>query len=110
MSSRHAFWIAVAALLIAVIYWAMLPAKSGSKLPHSTGTVADGDTAIQITVAAWEPIYGADKIASEKPYRVHETADAWIVEGSLPKETVGGVAVAEIAKADGRVVRVSHGR
>jgi hypothetical protein len=35
----------------------------------------------------------------------------WIVEGTLPKQyTRGGVAVAEIAKDDGRVLRVNHGK
>ena len=35
----------------------------------------------------------------------------WHVSGSLPKGSVkGGVAVAEISKSDGRIIRVSHGK
>lgn len=34
----------------------------------------------------------------------------WYVEGSLPKGLVGGVAIAEIAKDDGRILRISHGQ
>lgn len=73
------------------------------------GYVPTRDVAIKIAVAAWEPIYGAEKIADEKPYRATLKDGAWIVEGSL-KTTKGGVAIAEISKADGRIIRISHGK
>ena len=68
-------------------------------------------TAIKIAVAIWEPIYGEDQIAREKPYRARlDTNGVWVVEGSLPQGRLGGIAVAEIAKNDGRILRVSHGK
>jgi hypothetical protein len=78
------------------------------------GFVPDEKTAIKIAVAVWEPIFGEDQVAREKPYRVHLlTNDVWRVEGSLPKPqsgslTLGGVMTAEISKADGKVLRVYH--
>lgn len=75
------------------------------------GYVPDAKTAIKIAVAVWEPIYGAKNIAEEKPYRSQlGTNGIWTVEGSLPKGSAGGVAIAEIAKDDGRILRVSHGK
>ncbi len=74
------------------------------------GYVPDAKTAITIAVAVWEPIFGADKIAAEKPYRARLTNGTWIVEGSLTRGWLGGVAIAEIAKDDGRIVRVGHGQ
>jgi uncharacterized protein YceK len=75
------------------------------------GYVPDEQTAIRIAVAVWEPIYGAAQIALEKPYRARlDSGGVWVVEGSLPEHTPGGVAVAEIAKDDGRILRVSHGK
>ena len=75
------------------------------------GFVPNAKTAIKIAVAVWEPIYGEDKIAREKPYRARVgTNGVWIVEGSLPEGYLGGVAIAEIAKEDGRILRVSHGK
>jgi hypothetical protein len=74
------------------------------------GYVPDAQTAIKIAVAVWEPIYGVEKIAAEKPYRARFTKGRWIVEGSLPMGWNGGVAIAEIAKDDGTVLRVSHGK
>jgi hypothetical protein len=79
------------------------------------GYVPSEDVAIKIAVAVWEPIYGADKIAKEKPFHAKIADGVWTVEGSLPKGALakgmkGGVALAKISKADGRIIRVIHGK
>lgn len=74
------------------------------------GYVPDEQTAIKIAVAVWEPIYGVEKIAKEKPFHARLRNGVWYVNGSLPKGWLGGVAEAEIAKEDGRVLRISHGK
>jgi hypothetical protein len=74
------------------------------------GYVPDAKTAIKIAVAVWSPIYGEKHIANEKPYNAVLTNGVWVVQGSLPKDLVGGVAVAEISKDDGKILRVSHGK
>ena len=79
-------------------------------LKPKDGYVPDSKTAMKIAVAVWEPIYGEEQIAKQKPYRAALTNGVWTVEGSLPASMVGGVAVAEIAKDDGRILRVSHGQ
>ena len=72
------------------------------------GYVSDAKTAIAIAVAEWNPIYGAKQIEGEKPLKAKLVKGVWIVEGSLPKGWAGGVAIAEISKHDGRVLRVIH--
>jgi hypothetical protein len=78
------------------------------------GYVPDAETAIKIAVAVWEPLYGAGHIAGEKPYRARLNNGKWIVEGSLPKSdpeadyVKGGVAIAEITRRDGRILRITH--
>ena len=74
------------------------------------GYVPDAETAIAIAVAVWNPIYGKDQIAKEKPYKAHLSKGIWTVEGSFPEGSVGGVAEADISKEDGRTLRVSHGQ
>ncbi len=74
------------------------------------GFVPSKEVAIKIAVAVWEPIYGAEKIAKEKPYRATLADGVWTVEGSLSKGSNGGVALARIAKKDGRILRVTHGK
>ncbi len=73
------------------------------------GYVPDEKTAIRIAVAVWIPIYDERQIEKEKPYQAKLDNGIWTVEGSLPKGWLGGVAVAEIAKDDGCILRVSHG-
>ena len=107
MNNRTRIAISIATLA-AAIGFAAETAKHNFK--PKDGYVPDAKTAIKIAVAVWEPIYGADKIADEKPYHAQLTNGTWIVEGSLPKGMLGGVAIAEIAKDDGRILRVSHGQ
>jgi len=74
------------------------------------GFVPDEKTATRIAEAVWVPIYGEEVIRGEKPFVASLKSDVWTVHGSLPKGRVGGVAIAEISKSDGRILRVSHGR
>ena len=107
MHKRAQFIVGFVALAAAVVFAAEI-AKHSFK--PKDGYVPDAKTAIKIAVAVWEPIYGEDKIAGEKPYRAHLANGVWTVEGSLPAGSVGGVAIAEIAKDDGKILRVSHGQ
>ena len=66
--------------------------------------------AITIAVAVWIPIYGADTIENEKPVTATLSNGIWTVQGSLPKTMLGGVALAEISKEDGTILRVTHGK
>jgi hypothetical protein len=74
------------------------------------GYVPDEQTAIAIAVAVWTPIYGKDKIEGEKPFKAQLKSGVWTVTGSLPEGFDGGVAEADIAKDDGRILRVIHGQ
>ena len=87
-------------------------AQEASRHSHkpSAGYVPDAATAIRIAVAIWEPIYGRKEISHQAPYKARLIGTVWIVEGTLPPNMLGGVALAEIAKDDGRVHRVSHGK
>jgi NTF2 fold immunity protein of polymorphic toxin system component len=48
------------------------------------------------------------ELEQEKPFCAYLKNGVWTVEGTLPQNFVGGVAHAEIAKADGRIIRVFH--
>jgi hypothetical protein len=85
------------------------PATAEGFVPKD-GFVPTGEVAIAIAVAIWEPIYGKDKIAKERPFRARLNDQVWTVEGSLPEGSKGGVAEAKISKADARILYVSHGK
>ena len=77
---------------------------------HRLGYVYKEETAINIAVSVWSEIYGKEMIEKEKPYKATLKNGTWYVTGSLPEGMVGGVAEAEIAKDDGRIIRVTHGK
>jgi NTF2 fold immunity protein len=80
----------------------------------ANGLVPDSATAVRIAEAVLVPIYSESVVAKERPFRATLVGEVWIVEGTLPcdgtGDCVGGVAVVEISKKDGRVLRVSHGK
>ena len=50
------------------------------------------------------------RIRRQRPYHASLEGDVWRVVGYLPPDHVGGTALAEIAKRDGRILRVIHGQ
>jgi len=104
--------IAVVLLLLSFTPFGVLFAQETKRHNYkpAAGYVPNEDTAIKIAVAVWMPIYGKGEIEKEKPYEAVLRDDIWYVSGSLPAGYVGGVAEAEIAKDDGRILRISHGK
>jgi|SRR5947209_3259398 len=75
------------------------------------GFVPDEQTAVRIAEAVLGPIYGEEQIARERPFTAVLKGEIWTVEGHLPaSQNKGGVALAEISKLDGRILRVTHGK
>ena len=81
----------------------------GSIIPVN-GRVPNQETAIRIAEAVWLPIYGR-LIYDSKPFKAQLVDDSiWVVEGTLPKGSIGGTPYAEIRKRDGKILKVSHGQ
>jgi hypothetical protein len=74
------------------------------------GFVPDSTTAISIAEAVLIPIYGKETIERERPFSAKVNNGMWSVTGSIPAGTAGGAALVELAKSDGRIERVSHGK
>jgi hypothetical protein len=87
-----------------------------STVVSSNGFVPDEATAIRIAEAVLEPVYGKKKIRGERPFHGTLSNGVWTVRGSLPKNfpplfiVFGGVAEIDIAKEDGRILRIVHGK
>ena len=95
-------------LILLLTTTSLIIAEGKHNYKPKDGYVPDEKTAIRIAVAVWIPIYGEKQIEGEKPYHAKLDKGIWTVEGSLPEGTLGGTAIAEIAKDDGRILRVSH--
>ena len=87
-----------------------MSAKDVASYVPAEGFVPDAETAVKIAQAVLEPIYGVEEIRRQLPLEAVLHNEVWIVQGSVPTGTRGGVAYAEIAKRDGRIIRVTHGR
>jgi hypothetical protein len=77
------------------------------------GFVPNAETAIAVARAILIPIFGAEMVKREEPLVAVERADRWFVTGTLcptlpPNSCRDGVPEVEIAKIDGRILRVSH--
>ena len=98
--------------LIGAVLVAAVVAYAASKpfFKPKSGFVPNERTAIAIAIAVWAPVYGEEMIAAEKPYHARLIDGVWHVDGSLPKEMVGGVAHIEIVKDDGRIVDMWHSK
>jgi len=100
----------ISLVLCAMFVYTSLPADDSKGYIPKAGFVPDEKTAIAIAEAVLVPIYGQKKIDSEKPFRGKLEGDIWIVEGSLPKGSDGGVAVIRLSKKDGHIIYVMHGK
>jgi hypothetical protein len=74
------------------------------------GFIPNANTAIRVAEAVLSPIFGEEKIQKERPFSAKLEGDIWTVSGHLDKDYFGGVAEIRIAKSDGRVLAVSHGK
>jgi hypothetical protein len=83
--------------------------KNQSGYVPKSGFVPNKTTAIKIAEAIWLPIYG-ERIYRKKLYTVKLENGIWIIEGTLPPNSKGGVPYIEIQKTDGKVLKVMHGK
>ena len=104
--------ITIGLLLTVTLVTACFAASTLSKLSYKPkeGFVPNEQTAIAIAVAVWTPIYGEKMLSYERPFVATLKDNVWQVEGTLPQGALGGVAIAEIAKDDGRILAVIHGK
>jgi len=101
-------------LILAVLLSTCGSAQTMHKVTPKDGFVPDQETAMRIAEAVWIPIYGVEQIKQEKPFVAELKNGVWVVSGTLHGDAgailKGGVATIEISKADGRILKVSHGK
>ena len=72
------------------------------------GFVPDSATAIRIAEAVLIPVYGDKEVTRQKPLLAELAKGVWTVRGQLGPNVPGGVAMVQISKRDGRILRMSH--
>lgn len=112
LSIRRLGWpLLSAALLAAISATAMLRSQGPEHSYVPTGGfISDSSVAIAIAEAVLVPIYGRANIERQRPFAASLADGVWTVMGHLSENMRGGVALVQISKQDGRILRVSHGR
>jgi hypothetical protein len=109
---KHIFIITVIIIFLFTPF--LLSGQEKHSYKPKDGYVPDAVTAIKIAEAVLAPIYGEKVISEEKPLKAVLRDGVWIVEGTLHcpegQRCLGGVAIIEISKDDGKILRVSHGK
>jgi len=73
------------------------------------GFVPDADTAKKISEVILVRFFGAAQTDIEKPLTASFEDGVWIVKGTMPPNTLGGIAELHISKKDGAILFMSHG-
>jgi len=81
--------------------------QEGNLLPKN-GVIPDEKTAISMAVAIWNPMYGEELIAAEKPYSAVLNDGQWIVTSTHRPGIDGRRAILIIQKSDAKVIKVTH--
>jgi NTF2 fold immunity protein len=118
------------ALLLIVVAASGQSRNSERGVAPASGFVPDGPTAIKIAEAVLVPVYGEEKMTSERPFHAELSGDVWSVGGTIPCNMpadqpttrvearpgitfkklpcLEGAAIVRISKTDGRVVFMTH--
>jgi hypothetical protein len=95
------------ALVLLNTNWGLLKGPSIQK--PTRDYVPNAECAVKVAEAIWLPIYGPD-IYKMRPYVAVLKGDSvWVVEGTLPKRTLGGTPYIEIRKSDCKILKVAYG-
>jgi hypothetical protein len=72
------------------------------------GLVPDRETAIKIAEVVLFRLYGERDIISQRPYKVTEHGDIWLISGTLKEGDLGSVFGVAISKQTGAILHLEH--
>lgn len=72
--------------------------------------IKDKQTAISVAEAMLFSIYGKENIIRQRPYESHLIDGYWVLNGTLPKDWLGGTFLIIINSTDGKVIKLTHSR
>jgi hypothetical protein len=105
-------------LLFSVLLLTMVASCQSTNRPKHA-PVPDSEAAIARAEPVLIPVYGKKQIESERPFTPTLKDDVWTVAGTLhcsdgksgvTTVCLGGVAVVRIAKRNGRILSMGHGK
>lgn len=103
--------------IAALIAIALTACESSPRVADSTAIAQpkininlDESSAVQIAEIILVRVYGEQVLQENKPWHVTTTAHTYKIEGTLPEDHLGGVALFEISRDNAEVISISHGQ
>lgn len=97
-------------VVINSLYEELVLNPENSPLVLKERLISNEEKAVQVAELFLFDIYGKDEIIKQKPYKICQYKDNWIITGSYYDEnTKGGVFEIAIDSKTGRIVGVVHG-
>ncbi|WP_435522634.1 NTF2 fold immunity protein [Chryseobacterium indoltheticum] len=72
--------------------------------------IQDSQTAVNVAENILFKIYGKENIIKQRPYNLNFIDDYYIIEGTLPKNTLGGTFLIIINSKHGKIIKLTHGK
>ena len=79
-------------------------------IDNKSAIIKDSSTAIKIVEPILFSIYGKDNIESQKPYGSYLIENYWVINGTLPKDMLGGTFLIIIDARNSKVLKITHGK
>ncbi len=70
----------------------------------------DSLTATTVAETVLFSIYGKTNITKQKPYEINHINNYWVLNGTLPKGTLGGTFLIIIDDRNSRIIKITHGK
>lgn len=84
--------------------------SQGLLLPGMGTLVANKQAAIAVAEAVLFAVYGEENIKGQRPYAVYKTSHYWVLTGTLPEGSRGGVFEIAIDAHNAGVIGLTHGK
>lgn len=104
MKNKIFFWVGFLSILSLLYNFITMPYPNNTE---DEDYVPNKETAIKVAEAIWLPIYG-EKIYTKQPFVAELNEKIWLVKGSIPKNSLGGVPIIKIRKSDCKIICVTH--
>lgn len=77
---------------------------------NSNSIINDSLTATTIAETILFRIYNKTNITKQRPYEINHINNYWVLNGTLPKGTLGGTFLIIIDDRNSRIIKITHGK
>lgn len=72
--------------------------------------IPDKATAISVSETILFKIYGRENIVIQRPYEINKINEYWVLNGTLPKNMLGGTFLIILNSTNAQVIKLTHGK